>query len=185
MRVYFGSGKQVYPKGGRDDGITYCYFNDGAICIGRRYFKVPMREQNHRLIKMEKIVLAIWIGLAERFKKDLRIYARKYCSEYPKLRGKHVNSYGIFLKIMHRIEEDYAFSEISGDSLNKYIKLFGDYSVADFIQLGYLPAVKEGYRLRNRIILILRRDYECLKAIVFNGESIFETGGQFGMVRRQ
>jgi hypothetical protein len=183
MRVYFGNGKQVYPKGGREDGITYCYFNEGHVCIGRRYYQVPLREQNHRIIKMEKIILSIWRGLCERFKRDLVKYARKYHEEYPKLRGHHINSYGIFLKIMYKIERDFNFSEISGDDLSKYIKLFGDYSVHDFIQLGYLDKVRESYRLRNRIILIIKREYECLKSIILDGESIFETK-RYNEVRR-
>jgi len=175
MKVYFGPGKQVYPKGGRKDGITYCYHNEGAVCIGRNYFKVPMRAQNYRIIAMEKIVLAIWRGLKESFRKDLSIYARRYCNEYRTLRGKHINSYGIFLKIMYKIEQDYCFSEISGESLSKYLKLFGDYSVWDYVKLGYLPMIKKAYQLRNRIFVFIKNEFECLRAIVFDGDSIFQS----------
>ncbi len=152
MKVFFENGQSSFPKGGKKDGIIFCYFRQRDLCLGRKYIPIPTLPQNTKIISMEKMTLAIWHSLPLRFKHDLSVYAKQYKTEYPDLRRKHLNSYGIFLKIIHKIEKYYLISKQEDTSYNMYALLFGHLSVADFIKIGYLLPVKNGYKLTARII---------------------------------
>ncbi len=153
MRVIMDWEKTKYPKGGKKDGIVYCYHFYGNTCVGRNYISVPFMEQNAKIISMEKITLEIWKILPQRFKNDLKAYAMKFKTQEPKIRRKFLNSYGIFLKIMHKIEKQYHFSQMDNAGYDLYMKLFGLFSVYDYIKKGYLIPVKNDYKLRARLIL--------------------------------
>ncbi len=166
MRVIMDWEKTKYPKGGKSDGIVYCYHSYGNACVGRNYIPVPFMKQNAKIISMEKLTLEIWKILPQRFKNDLKIYAMKYKTQEPKLRRKHLNCYGIFLKIMHKIEKHYQFSQMKNTGYDLYIKLFGTFSVADFINLNYLSKVKKYRQLTTRIIPITYQFLEEYKSLI-------------------
>ncbi len=73
MRVFMDWEKTKYPKGGKQDGIVYCYYSYGNACVGRKYYKVPLMKQNSNIISIEKITLEIWKALPIRFKHDLKV----------------------------------------------------------------------------------------------------------------
>ncbi len=154
MKVFFEEGQCSFPKGGKKDGIIFCYFRQRDICLGRRYISIPLLPQNTKIISMGKITLSIWQNLPLCFKHDLSVYARLYKAEYPDLRRKHLNSYGIFLKIIHKIDRFYQFSKLEDTSYSMYALLYGHLSVADFIRIGYLPQVRKGYILTARILSV-------------------------------
>ncbi len=158
MRVFMDWKKTKYPKGGKQDGIVYCYYSYGNICVGRNYAPVPFMKQNANIISIEKITLEIWKILPQRFKNNLKIYAMKYKTLNPKLRRKHLNCYGIFLKIMHKIEKYYQFSQMKNPGYNLYLKIFGTFSVADFIKMNYLPKIKK-YSQLKATLLNLKTNY--------------------------
>ncbi len=165
MRVFMDWEKTKFPKGGKQDGIVYCYYSYGNICVGRNYTPVPFMKQNANIISIEKITLEIWKILPQRFKNDLKIYAMKFKNQYPKLRRKHLNCYGIFLKIMHMIEKYYQFSQMINPGYDLYLYLFGSFSVADFITMNYLPKIKQYHQLTAKLIQISSEyvnDYKSL-----------------------
>ncbi len=166
MRVIMDWENTKYPKGGKLDGIVYCYHSYGNTCVGRNYIPVPFMEQNAKIISMEKITLEIWKILPQRFKNDLKIYAMKYKNQEPKTRRKHLNCYGIFLKIMHKIEKYYQFSHIKNTGYDLYVKLFGLFSVADFINMKYLIKIKKYHQLTTRIIQITYQFSENYKLLL-------------------
>ncbi len=152
MKVYFEKNQTSYPKGGKKEGIIFCYFRHSDLCLGRKYIPIPFLPQNLKIISMEKLTLQIWHNLPLRFKHDLSSYARQYKLEYPDLRRKHLNSYGIFLKVIHKLDKQYLFSKRDDASYNLYVLLFGHLSVADFIKSGVLLPIHKGYKLTARII---------------------------------
>lgn len=152
MIVYMDWEKTKYPKGGKTDDIIYCYSSYMPFCFARRYIKIPFMPQNAKIISMEKLTLEIWHELTQRFKQDLKNYADLYKAQYPKLRGKHLNSYGVFLKIIHKIEKNFHFSEMVNTGFALFLSLFGHLSVTDFIRMGYLVKVKFGFKLNYQII---------------------------------
>ncbi len=166
MRVIMDWEKTKYPKGGKQDGIVYCYSSYGNACVGRNYVPVPFMKQNANIISMEKLTLSIWKILPQRFKNDLKIYAMKYKTQDPKLRRKFLNCYGIFLKIMHKIEKDYQFSKIKNSGYDLYQKIFGSLSVADFINMNYLPKIKKYHHLTARLIQITYEYIEDYKSLI-------------------
>lgn len=158
MIVYMDWEKTKYPKGGKEDDIIYCYSSYMPFCYARPYIKIPFMKQNAKIISMEKLILQIWQRIPLRFKQDLKGYANYYKSQYPKLRGKHLNSYGVFLKIIHKIEKVFHFSEMENTGPELYFSLFGNLSVIDFIRSGYLPKVKYGHKLNYRIFKRLKHN---------------------------
>ncbi len=152
MKVFFKDGSNRYPKGGKKDGIIFCYYRQRDLCVGRKYITIPLLPQNAKIITLEKVTLDIWHKLPLRFKHDLVVYTKQYKVQYPDLRRKHLNSYGIFLKIIHRIDKDYQLSQRDDASFELYVQMFGLYSTADFIKAGYLLPVKDGSKLTARII---------------------------------
>ncbi len=156
MKVFFEQGQTSFPKGGKKEGIVFCYYRQKDLCMGRKYSSVPFLPQNAKIISLEKLTLNIWHNLPLRFKHDLCTYAQQYKTEYPDLRRKHLNSYSIFLKIIHKIDRQCLFSQKENASYNLYVLLFGHLSVADFIYAGFLLPVRKGYKLTARIIPIVK-----------------------------
>lgn len=152
--VYMDWEKTRFPKGGEADDIIYCYSSYRPFCYARRYIRIPFMPQNAKIISVEKLTLQIWQELPLRFKQDLKAYAETYKNQYPKLRGKHFNSFGVFLKILHQIEKKFHFSEMENSDYYLFLNLFGHLSVIDYIRLGYLPKVKKGFKLNYRILKI-------------------------------
>ncbi len=153
MKVYFENDSHSFPKGGKKDGIVFCYYRQKDLCTARKYIPIPALPQNTNIINLEKITLSIWHNLPLRFKNNLSSYAKQYKTEYPDLRRKYLNSYGIFLKIIHKIDRYYSFSKQVDPSYSMYALLFGHLSVADFIKWGFLLPVKNSYKFNDRIIL--------------------------------
>lgn len=152
MIVYMDWEKTSFPKGGKNDDIVYCYSSYRPFCVGRRYIEVPFMKQNAKIISMQSLTLEIWKQLPFGFKKDLSFYAVQYKRQYPKLRGKHLNSYGVFLKIIHQIEKRFQYSQMENTGFSLFIRLFGNLSVYDYIRLGYLLRVKRNKKLKHPIL---------------------------------
>lgn len=157
MRVFFRPGTTVFPKGGRQDGVTYCYQYDGRLCFARNYYEVPMRAQNYHIISVSRLAKQLWDSLAIGFKNQLKRYTLSYVQEYPSFRGKFISSYAIFMKIIHKIEAQFQISKIPNFDFQNWLKLFGSLSIADFIKLGWLKKIKNLYKLNFRYYIIPRR----------------------------
>ncbi len=160
MRVIMDWGKTKYPKGGQKDGIVYCYLSCGKACVGRKYYHVPLMKQNSNIISIEKITLEIWKTLPIRIKHDLKIYSQKFKKKYDKIRRKFLNSYGIFLKIIHKIEKQFRISQKIEFSMESFFQFFSIYSVYDYIKAGYLLPVPDAFKLNNKIISLSQPLYD-------------------------
>ena len=152
MRVFFRPGTTVFPKGGRQDGVTYCYQYNGRLCFARNYYEVPMRAQNFQVISLSKIAQQIWTVLPRRFKNNLKSYTSEFIKKEPSFRCKFISSYAVFMKIIHKINKQFSSFAKEQSPVNFFMALFGHMSLYDFIKSGYLMMVNNARKLNSRIL---------------------------------
>lgn len=103
MKVLFKYGIKTYS--GTVDEMTYGSFNDGGLCIGRKFVTPTLTNNNTLRGTILKNLAAIYGSLSTGYKADLKTYARKNAALVPadKLAP---TSFAIWVKMM------YAFSEL-------------------------------------------------------------------------
>ncbi len=167
MKVYFKPNNTTFPKGGKKDGIIYCYSFHGKRCIGRNYFEVKPLKQQDNIISMQQLTLTVWKRLPISFKKDLSLYTQNYKKIAPALRAKHISVYSIFLKISHHFNKS---SQINHEIMtpNSLLQSLNYLSVYTCIQLNILPDIPQSYKLNKMIDPVLAKTPFNKKEILHN-----------------
>lgn len=141
MKATFKYGIATYS--GTIDEMTYAKYNNGRVCIARKYVVPKLTNNNLELGSVASNLSSLYASISEEFKGDLRTYAYLY-GKQKSAKGKLApNCYSIYTKMM------YAFGEKNSGSVDLKTITFSDINslypeictLASAVEEGYLPNV--------------------------------------------
>jgi hypothetical protein len=128
---------------GTIDEITFGSYNDGAVCIARKWVMPTLTDNNTELGSVAKNLAEIYGECSTEYKSDLRTYADLYGRQISGPRQLAPNGYGLFVKMF------YAFSDANAGSVDLKSLSYGDLAtlfpdvttIASAVDAGFLPNV--------------------------------------------
>ncbi|MDI3504768.1 MAG: hypothetical protein PWP64_1704 [Candidatus Cloacimonadota bacterium] len=128
---------------GTIDDITFSSYNDGAVCIARKWVMPTLTINNAELGSAAKNLAVLYADCSEEYKSDLRTYADLYARQISGKRKLPPNGYSLFIKMF------YAFAEANEGTVDLKSVTYGDVSslfpdvttIASAVEAGFLPRV--------------------------------------------
>jgi len=139
MKTKLKYGLSAYS--GTIDEITFSSYENGRICIARKWVMPTLNDNNAELGSASKNLSKIYSECSEDYKSDLRTYAYLYRTQRQEYGKLPPNSYSLFVKLF------YAFRDENEGTVDLKTLSFGDLStlfpevtsIADAVEAGYLP----------------------------------------------
>ena len=151
MKVTFKYNIGTYS--GTLNGMTYCSFRDGNMCIGRQWVKPSETAQQTSLAAISRNLSIVYKEASTAWKADLKSYAAKYGKEHVGKKDLPPTSYALYMKMM------YSFRDYDSENVDLATLAFSDLetlaapilTIKDAIDAGLLPNVSNGTSLTAHI----------------------------------
>jgi len=143
MKVKFKYGIKSYS--GTLDEMTYGSYNDGDVCIGRKYVKPETTDNNLLMGDIMQNLADVYKKSSEFYRNDLYLFSRRNAKQNVPKGRIAPNGYALFLAMMYAWAAD---NPSTVDLLTIDIEDIQSTTapvnrVADAIDNGYLPRVRE------------------------------------------
>jgi hypothetical protein len=128
---------------GTIDEITFSSYENGSVCIARKWVMPTLGDNNAELGSISKNLSKIYAECSEEYKSDLRTYAYLYRTQRRETGKLAPNSYSHFVKQFYAFRDDNeATVDLKTLSFGDLMSLFPEItSVAEAVEAGYLPNV--------------------------------------------
>nr|MDK2851082.1 hypothetical protein [Candidatus Cloacimonadota bacterium] len=128
---------------GTIDEITFSSYDNGRICIARKWVMPTLSDNNVELGSVSKNLSQIYSECSEEYKSDLRTYAYLYRTQNKEAGKLAPNSYCHFIKQFYAFRDaNEATVDLKTLSLGDLTSLFPEItSIAQAVEAGYLPSV--------------------------------------------
>ncbi|MEN6445437.1 MAG: hypothetical protein ABFC98_05265 [Candidatus Cloacimonas sp.] len=136
MKVTFKYGIKTYS--GTVDEMTFGSYRDGSICIGRKYVKPRLSEQNNVMASKMKNLSIIYSAVSSDYKEELKQYAILNAVNVPK-HSIPPNAYAIWIRMM------FLFAEMSEGHIELESVTYSDLQTLGLDILSISAAVENGY----------------------------------------
>ncbi|HNZ88681.1 MAG: hypothetical protein QM209_06340 [Candidatus Cloacimonadota bacterium] len=136
MKVNFKYGIKTYS--GTMDEVTYGSYRKNTICIGRKYVKPRLTDQNALVGGKMKNLAIIYNDVSESYKQELKQYALLNEVNVPK--GKLLpNAYALWVKMMFK------FADADAEHIDLTTLTYSDLQTVGDEILSISSAVENGY----------------------------------------
>lgn len=136
MKVNFKYGIKTYS--GTMDEVTYGSYRKNTICIGRKYVKPRLTDQNALVGGKMKNLAIIYNDVSESYKQELKLYALLNEVNVPK--GKLLpNAYALWVKMMFK------FADADAEHIDLTTLTYSDLQTVGDEILSIASAVENGY----------------------------------------
>ncbi|HOE54981.1 MAG TPA: hypothetical protein PLU05_02220 [Candidatus Cloacimonas acidaminovorans] len=136
MKVNFKYGIKTYS--GTMDEVTYGSYRKNTICIGRKYVKPRLTDQNALVGGKMKNLAIIYNDVSESYKQELKQYALLNEVNVPK--GKLLpNAYALWVKMMFK------FADADAEHIDLTTLTYSDLQTVGDEILSIASAVENGY----------------------------------------
>ncbi len=113
MKVRFRHAVKGFFGKFRTEGLVYCKYNDGALCLIRKYPYYTASEQNHKIGNAGRNLGKLFWLISDDYKNDLRIYS-KLMMHYIDLSEKiPASCYAHFIKMMFALQKQIPAVDLS------------------------------------------------------------------------
>jgi hypothetical protein len=132
----------------KSEGLVYCNYNHGLLCVARKYPNFQAEERHHRFGLINTNLKQLYASVTYEYKMDLNNYS-KLLIHYTNLSEQRpATHYAIFLKTMWALKKQ--FPEIDLSVLTKEDILQHEYpvrTVVEAMEAGYLLMISEAKML--------------------------------------
>lgn len=136
MKVNFKYGIKTYS--GTMDEVTYGSYRKNTICIGRKYVKPRLTDQNALVGGKMKNLAIIYNDVSESYRQELKQYALLNEVNVPK--GKLLpNAYALWVKMMFK------FADADAEHIDLTTLTYSDLQTVGDEILSIASAVENGY----------------------------------------
>jgi len=134
MKVKFKYGIRTYS--GTLDEMTYGSYRNGSVCIGRKYIKPALTEQNVSMGEILKNLGSVYRDTSGEYQDDLKLYAYRNGKENIRSNQLAPTSYAIFVKMM------FAWQESDPEHVDLATITVGDIVLADAPVISIATAIE-------------------------------------------
>lgn len=140
MKVKLKYGIRTYS--GTTDGMTYCSYRKGTVCIGRKHTLPRPTAQNTSMGIIMKNLAKVYAAVSPGYKADLKTYAARYEKKVPSNKVAP-GAYPLFVKMLFLFAElDAEHVDLATITHSDLLTVGSDImSIADAVDNGYLPNV--------------------------------------------